>query len=111
MEAINTYDGWLQELAEEETFLLFVKTDNCSVCEALFPQVAALEEDYGFPFYYVNAARVPELAGQLSLFSAPVVLLFRSGREFARFARFVPMAELERRMDELEEAAGETDDQ
>ncbi|SIT81202.1 thioredoxin family protein [Edaphobacillus lindanitolerans] len=110
MEEINTYNDWLQTLEEEETLLLFVKTDNCSVCEALFPQVAAIEEDYGFPFYHVNAARVPELAGQLSLFSAPVVLLFRKGREFARFARFVPMADLERRMDELEEMTGESYD-
>lgn len=110
MEEITSFDSWLDALGEEETLLLFVKTDNCSVCEALFPQVAALEEEYGFPFHWANAAHVPELAGQLSLFSAPVVLLFKKGREYARFARFVPMEDLKRRMDELE-APGDYNDQ
>ncbi|MCW1927191.1 thioredoxin family protein [Bhargavaea beijingensis] len=107
MEQINSFDEWLGTLEEEGTLLLFVKTDNCSVCEGLLPQVAPLEEEYAFPFYLANAAQVPELAGQLSLFTAPVVLLFKEGREFARFARFVPMAELKQRMDELELAGGQ----
>ena len=41
------------------------------------------------------------MAGQLSLFSAPVVLLFDNGKEYARFARFVPMEELKHRLDQL----------
>lgn len=107
MEHIHSYDEWIGTLEGEGTLLLFVKTDNCSVCEGLLPQVSALEEEYAFPFYAVNAAQVPELAGQLSLFTAPVVILFREGREFARFARFVPMADLKHRMDELELSGGQ----
>lgn len=107
MEQIHTFDEWIETLEGEGTLLLFVKTDHCSVCEGLLPQVAALEEEYAFPFYLANAAQVPELAGQLSLFTAPVVLLFKEGREFARFARFVPMADLKHRMDELEQAGGQ----
>lgn len=107
MEPINSFDEWISTLDDEGTLLLFVKTDGCSVCDGLLPQVAELEEDYAFPFYTVNASQVTELAGQLSLFTAPVVLLFKEGREFSRFARFVPMAELKHRMDELEQAGGQ----
>lgn len=103
MKEIGSFEQWLDITASEPQLLLFVKTDHCSVCEGLYPQVAGLEEEYPFPFYKVNAAQVPQMAGQLALFTAPVVLLFQKGKETARFARFVPMEQLKHRMDELVE--------
>lgn len=103
MNEIGSFDQWLEVSVKEPQLLLFVKTDQCSVCEGLYPQVNALKDNYAFPFYKVNIAVVPEMAGQLSLFTAPVVLLFHQGKETARFARFVQMEELKRRMDELME--------
>lgn len=102
METISKIEEYQSRIGEEQSFLLFVKTDNCSVCEGLRPQVEAFEEDYQLPFYLANAAHMPELAGQLMLFTAPVVLLFWQGKEIHRFARFVPVQELRRRLDELE---------
>lgn len=101
MRKINTFEEWQRVTEEQAQYVLFVKTDHCSVCDGLYPQVAVLEDDYPFPFYQVNAAAVPELAGQLALFTAPVVLLFRKQKEFARFARIIPMSELTKRLDEL----------
>lgn len=101
LEIIESYQQWENVIAQGERILLFVKTNNCSVCEGLYPQVEALQADYRIPFYMVNAAEVPTMAGQLSLFSAPVVLLFEQGKEYARFARFVPMEELKHRLDQL----------
>lgn len=103
MEIITGIEEYQTKIVEEQSFLLFVKTDNCSVCEGLRPQVEAFETDYRLPFYTVNAAQEAELAGQLMLFTAPVVLLFRQGKEIHRWARFVPVEELHRRLDELEE--------
>lgn len=103
MQSIMSYEEWQLVLKQQNTLLLFVKTNQCSVCSALFPQVAALQDDYSFPFFVVNVAEVPEMAGQLSLFTAPVVLLFHQGKETARFARFVQMEQLKRRMAELEQ--------
>ncbi|WJY28318.1 MULTISPECIES: thioredoxin family protein [Sporosarcina] len=101
---VTSYDDWQQLAASETAVLLFVKTDGCSVCDGLYPQVAALEPAYPFPFARVNVSDVPEMAGQLALFTAPVVLLFSRGRELTRFARFVPMDDLRKRLDELKEA-------
>ncbi|WP_438310547.1 thioredoxin family protein [Sporosarcina sp. FA9] len=101
MEKVNSYEMWLTVVNQQKPLLLFVKTDHCSVCDGLFPQVAALQVDYPISFYMVNIARVPEISGQLSLFSAPVVLLFNKGKEYARFARFVQMSELKYRITEL----------
>ncbi|MGE7543837.1 thioredoxin family protein [Sporosarcina newyorkensis] len=103
MQELTSFEEWQHVLNESKQFLLFVKTHHCSVCEGLYPQVAALESRYPFPFYRVNAAEVPELAGQLALFTAPVVLLFHQKKELARFARIVPMNDLTKRMDELVE--------
>lgn len=100
---IDSFEAWLEVVENSKPFLLFVKTNNCSVCDGLLPQVEELQVDYPLPFYIVNAADSPEIAGQLSLFTAPVVLLFSEGREYARFARFVQMNELKRRMQELVE--------
>ena len=65
MKEIISFEQWLDVSASEPRLLLFVKTDHCSVCEGLYPQVAELEKEYPFPFYKVNAAQVPEMAGQL----------------------------------------------
>ena len=59
------------------------------------------KQTYPIPFYKVNVAEVPEIAGQLSLFTAPVVLLFNEGKEYARFARFIQMEELKSRLEEI----------
>ncbi len=103
MKTITKIEEFQTHMDEELSFLLFVKTDHCSVCEGLRPQVEAFEDDYQIPFYLVNAAQVPEMAGQLMLFTAPVVILYRQGKEVQRFARFVPIDELRRRLTELEE--------
>jgi thioredoxin-like negative regulator of GroEL len=102
MNIISTMEQFQQNIAKKSSFLLFVKTDNCSVCEGLRPQVEALEPNSSIPFYLVNAARLPEIAGQLMLFTAPVVILFKDGKEQLRFARFVRMDELAKRLAELE---------
>lgn len=101
MKEIYSFQQWITTTLEHSKLLLFVETDNCSVCQGLLPQVEELEKVYDLPFYSVNAAQVPEMAGQLSLFTAPVVLLYSEAKEYARFARFVPMAELKHRIEEL----------
>ncbi len=104
MNEVTSFKSWQDLLTQHEAILLFVKTDHCSVCDGLYPQVEVLQEHYPFPFYFVNVANVPEMAGQLSLFAAPAVLLFHQGSETSRFARFVPMEPLRKRLDELKEA-------
>ncbi|HEY4566100.1 thioredoxin [Planococcaceae bacterium Storch 2/2-2] len=101
MEKITSFEQWQTLQQEQPTMVLYVKVNDCSVCEGLYPQVEPLQHDYPFPFYQVNASEVPEMAGQLSLFTAPVVVLFLQGKEYTRFARFIPMEELKKRLDEI----------
>lgn len=103
MKDIHTFEQWQTIREQQQVGLLFVKTTGCSVCEGLLPQVEAIEANYSIPFYKVNIADVPEVAGQLGLYTAPVVLLWHHAREIQRFARFVPMQELIFRLDQLQE--------
>ncbi|WP_019414070.1 thioredoxin family protein [Paenisporosarcina sp. TG20] len=101
MESIINYEKWQEVVQHENHLLLFVKTTNCSVCEGLYPQIVSLKGNTSIPFYVANAAEIPKLAGQLGLFSAPIVLLFKDGQEFARFARFVPVQKVLDKLHEL----------
>lgn len=70
---------------------LYISRTNCSVCHALLPQIKDLFET-NFPLVnlgYVNTERVEEIAGQLSVFTVPVLILFLDGKELIREARFV----------------------
>ena len=39
MEKIKTYGDLLEKIKNEEKFLLYIKSEGCSVCEADFPKV------------------------------------------------------------------------
>lgn len=103
MYTITSYEEWLDLLEKNDKALLYVKINGCSVCDGLLPQIEPLQEEYpDVPFHVVNVSDVPEMAGQLSLFTAPVVLLFLYQREYSRFARFVQMDELRERLEEIQ---------
>lgn len=103
MKTINSIQDYRQLTSSAESFLLFAKTDDCSVCKGLLPQIEHIESNFEIPFYLANKAFLPELAGELLLFTAPTVLIFHEGKEIHRFARFVRMDKLRTRLYELEE--------
>ncbi|WDF50120.1 thioredoxin family protein [Paenibacillus sp. KACC 21273] len=75
--------------------LLMLKTQNCSVCEAVQPQAERLLEGYEHivgGFVYMED--VPELAGEYMIFTSPVLLLLMEGKEVYRAARFIVFEEL-----------------
>jgi hypothetical protein len=60
-----------------------------------------------FPLIQTNQAdaeRIAELAGALSLFTVPVLLLFIDGKEALREARFVHLEEFKRKIGKMYEA-------
>ena len=101
MKTVTQYNQWLEIIEHHKHLLLFVKTKNCSVCEGLLPQIEVLESDTSIPFFVANAAELPELAGQLGLFTAPVVILMKDAKEYARYARFVPVHQVVEKLKEL----------
>lgn len=85
-----------------ELAFLFIYRENCSVCHALLPQVRHLLEDYPtIQLGTVLVDEVNEVAGHLSIFTVPVLLLFVSGKEYIREARVVHMDLLEQKINKI----------
>ena len=98
MEKIKTYNDLLEKIKNEEKFLLYIKSEGCSVCEADFPKVKEITDKNNYLAYYIQADEIPEAVGQLNLYSAPIVILFYNGKEIHRQARFIDFLELDYRI-------------
>ncbi|MFC0298354.1 thioredoxin family protein [Geobacillus jurassicus] len=90
--ALTNMDMIDRFIDENELAFLFLSSQSCRVCHALYPKVGELMEE--FPLIqlgHVVVDDVKEAAGRFSVFTAPVLLLFVDGKEVFREARFVHM--------------------
>lgn len=102
MEHIKDYDTLVDKMNQEK-FVLYVMSLGCSVCHADLPKVERLLENYDLPSAKILVNEIPEAAGQLSLFTAPVIILNAQGREFHRQARIIDFRALEHRLSQLDD--------
>ena len=98
MEKIKTYNDLLETIKNKEKFLLYIKSEGCSVCEADFQRVKEIVDENNYTSYYIQADEMTEAVGQLNLYSAPVVILFYNGKEIHRQARIIDFSELDYRI-------------
>ena len=98
MEKIKTYGDLLEKIKNEEKFLLYIKSEGCSVCVADSPKIKEISDKNNYTSYYVQADEMAETVGQLNLYSAPIVLLFYNGKEIHRQARIIDFSELDYRI-------------
>jgi thiol-disulfide isomerase/thioredoxin len=69
---------------------LYISKTNCSVCHALLPIIKEVMADFPtIQLGFINADQVQDVAGFLSIFTAPVLILYVDGKEVLREARFV----------------------
>ena len=101
MRVIKSYNELQRIISENESLLVYLSAPNCSVCHADMPRVERLVEEMDFPSVQIDIAEVPEAAGQLMVFTAPVVLLFYKNKEYHREARIIDFNVLKKRMLEL----------
>lgn len=102
MEEVHSLETIKATLAGEKMVLLYISRRNCSVCHALLPQVkGVLEEFQDIKSIHADAEEIPEIAGEFSIFTVPVVILFVEGKEMFRKARFVPIDELHTQISRL----------
>lgn len=96
MEGIDVF------IENNELSFLFISQPNCSVCHGLLPQVQQLMGKYPeINLGYINATDVTEVAGRFSVFTAPVLLLIVSGKEYIREARIVHMQLLDEKINKI----------
>ncbi len=89
LEEVNNF------ISENQLAFLYFTTPNCSVCHGLQPQIEEMMKQYPeINARHIDASLVPEAAGQFSVFTAPVLLLFVEGKEYLREARIVQTQKL-----------------
>lgn len=94
--SLHTMTEVKQFIAQNRLAFLYVTQPNCSVCHGLLPQLEPLLEQFEkIATAQMDATEVQEAAGQFSLYTAPVALLFIDGKEYIRKARFIPLQELQ----------------
>lgn len=100
MNDITSKEEFDQLLKDEIAVVAYFSHDECNVCKVLKPKLNdALTAQYPkIKQVYVNIKNTPELAGQNSIFTVPVVLLFLEGQESIRKSRNFGIGEL---MDEI----------
>lgn len=101
MEKVINYNDLMNKIDKKDKLLLYVMSEGCSVCHADFPRVDALAKKHEMESVQIMVNEIPEAAGQLSLFTAPVVILFHKNKEMHRQARIINFEALEQRIVEL----------
>ncbi|XXM74369.1 thioredoxin family protein [Lysinibacillus sphaericus] len=96
MKKQHTLEEIKNTVHSEKMVLLYVSRPSCSVCHALLPQVEELLKKYpGITSIHADAEEIPGIAGEYSIFTVPVLIVFIEGKEMMRKARFVPIDELD----------------
>ena len=83
-------------LAENDAVLVYFSTEACSVCHVLKPKVIEMVSE-AFPkmkLVFIESDKLPELAAQHRVFTAPTVVVFFTGRETIRKSRAFGVDEL-----------------
>lgn len=96
---LKTYDE-VQEFIHKQGFkMLYISRDACSVCHALLPKVEAMLKE--FPKIEMGKLMIDEvedLAGELSIFTVPAMLIYIDEKEMFRYARFVSIDEMRQKI-------------
>lgn len=94
--SIQTYDQLKQFIVEEEQVILYFSSKDCNVCQAIFPKLMNLVNDYSIRVIKVDINTHLEIAGQLSVFTVPTILMMYEGREVLRESRFIDLQKVKR---------------
>ncbi|WP_026908657.1 thioredoxin family protein [Paucisalibacillus globulus] len=95
--------GAIDDFIESNSLaFIYISRPSCSVCHALMPQVQELMVSYPeIKMAHINTDEVEAVAGRLSIFTVPVLLLFVDGKEYLREARIVHMDLFKDKIDKI----------
>lgn len=96
MDKLNSIEEGRNFIKANKLALLYISTENCSVCHALLPKVEEMLLRYpSIVSKKIDGGEVAEVAGEFSVFTVPAIIFYIEGKEIIRKARFISMDELE----------------
>jgi thiol-disulfide isomerase/thioredoxin len=107
---LNSIDEVEKFIGNHHLAFLYISKTNCSVCHALLPKVQEVMAKLPkIQMAFINVDDVPELAGHLSIFTAPVLILYVDGKEVLREARFVHLDQFQHKITKIYQLAEDTE--
>ncbi|MCE5090286.1 thioredoxin [Staphylococcus devriesei] len=104
-EQLTSIEHFHQFLETHELAVIHVMRNNCSVCHAVLPQIEDMLKDYPrVPLGVINQSEIEAIAGELSIFTVPVDLIYMNGKEMHRQARFIDMQGFEYQLQRMYES-------
>lgn len=96
IKTLKDYNNLIQLSKEFSAVCFYLSTPQCNVCKVLKPKVMEmLEKDFPkIEFYYVDLNEAKEIAGQLSVFAVPTIIIFFDGKEMIRASRNISIEQL-----------------
>ena len=93
---ITSIDQFSEILKTEKATIIYFTSPKCNVCKTLRPKIMELmsEEFPEMGRYYADIAETQDVPAQFSVFTAPTILVFLEGNEFARKSRAMSPAHL-----------------
>lgn len=95
----NTLDDVKQFLKTGRIRLVYLSRPACGVCVAIKPKVSEMLNKYPeAEGVYINMDRIPESAGEFSIFTIPGIIVYVDGKEMIREARYISIEDLTSRI-------------
>lgn len=97
---LSTIEAFHQFIKDHQLVVVHVMRNHCSVCHAVLPQIEDIVATYPHAeLAIINQSDIEAIAGELSIFTVPVNLIFMDGKEMHRQARFIDMQRFEHQLD------------
>jgi thioredoxin-like negative regulator of GroEL len=86
-------------IKDNKVSVLYFSSKDCNVCKALLPKIEKLFNIYNkIKLAKVEIDKVQLAAGEYSIFTLPVIILYIEGKETIREARFISISELQNKI-------------
>lgn len=94
--SISSFSEFQKSIEQNPAVCFYLSTPQCNVCKVLKPKVIELLKSK-FPqikFIYVDLNDAKEIAGQLSVFAVPTIVIYFDRREALRASRNISIEQL-----------------
>ena len=102
MEKLESVKQLEQLSTQHPLVMLYFSRYLCGVCHVMQPQVENVMKDYpSIILKEVNVDELPEVSGQMTVFSVPAVVLIAEGKEIMRQAGYLNLGILMNFLDRI----------
>ena len=102
MEKLESVKQLEQISTQHPLVMLYFSRYLCGVCHVMKPQVENVMKDYpSIILKEVNVDELPQISGQMTVFSVPAVVLIAEGKEIMRQAGYLNLGTLMNFLDRI----------